>query len=123
MILEEKVYLEHYGKKGMKWGKRNTKAGRYSTPKEPLTKREREIRNRKRGNRAATIVIGAIYVASLFAPPSKNTSVNRSSTKLPIKDTIKWKPEVPYTQMDKDRQRSGARELRNRLKLYGEDVI
>ncbi len=77
MIIDEEVYLAHYGKKGMRWGVR--KSGSLKTKKKPLTAREKRVKNLKRkqaAGKAVSAVVTAAYVAtfigSVFSSPTTN---------------------------------------------------
>lgn len=52
MIIDEKTYLQHYGKKGMRWGVRNTRKA--NTQDITLTRKEKKVWDKElsaRGNR------------------------------------------------------------------------
>lgn len=59
MIIEEGTYLEHYGKKGMKWGVRN----RYSTPNEI----RRHQQGRQTGLERAGSIAGGYLLGSVVS--------------------------------------------------------
>ena len=81
MIINEDVYLEHYGVKGQKWGVRNNKS------KTPLTAAQRRKRN-TRIVKAVNYALVAVWVASFFSSTSSSTSNSgggsyKQATKMP----------------------------------------
>ncbi len=69
MIIEESVYLEHYGKKGMRWGKRKNKP--------PLTPKQRQKiqeRNVKIIQGVMVTVGAALWISALLADGSGKPS-------------------------------------------------
>ena len=64
MILEEDVaFLEHFGKKGMRWGVRSTAVAKPSVPRTP---EEQKVRRKKKAivaGAALTAYVGAVYIA------------------------------------------------------------
>lgn len=73
MIINEDVYLEHYGKKGMRWGVRNNS----NSKKQALTSEEKDKRNKKLaiilGSAAAVTAIG---VGAYYAKKHFNVKVS-----------------------------------------------
>ncbi len=61
MIVDEEIYLEHYGKKGMQWGVRN------KSNKTPLTAKEKKQKRQKRIDKGAQIVGTALYAAVVLS--------------------------------------------------------
>lgn len=63
MIVDEEVYLEHFGVKGMHWGQRKVKDSG-DTPKKALTKKEQAERNLHRARvikrSAAALAVGGV---------------------------------------------------------------
>lgn len=63
MIVDEGAYLEHFGKKGMRWGHRKAKDSG-DTPKKTLTKKEQAERKLHRikviKRSAAAVVVGGV---------------------------------------------------------------
>lgn len=59
MIVQEGVYLEHYGKKGMKWGKRKTTSADRSGVNGPYRKSSKtQSRKARNGKRVLATVLG-----------------------------------------------------------------
>lgn len=76
MIIEEKVYLEHFGKKGMHWGIRNKK------PKPTLTAAQRQKRRERRVNTGVTVLkvaIIAAWVAAFLGTKGKTKATSYKS--------------------------------------------
>lgn len=82
MIIDEEVYLEHFGVKGMKWGVRNfrntqkkRKLNKYGDKKaKPLTKSQKESRKDRTITRAiigTRMAVGAAFVAAMYASRDK----------------------------------------------------
>lgn len=65
-MLTEDEYLEHFGKKGMRWGVRN--ADGTKAAKIPLTEEQRKARNKKIviASTAAALVVGTIATAVIL---------------------------------------------------------
>jgi hypothetical protein len=69
MLITEEAYLQHYGKKGMKWGVRKKK--------KPLTAKERQRkteRNVKIAKGVITTGLTVLWLSSFFVEGSKTTS-------------------------------------------------
>jgi hypothetical protein len=135
VILDEEVYLEHYGVKGMRWGVRKDASGvgKYRTPE------EKAARKRK----AVSISVGLAFVAlrlyqlnSMMKPSTPR--VPRNVTTYPQTKNVLKIPKPPHYQeehyfkispnarktlMDQERQRNGALKVRQMLKDMGEDVL
>lgn len=69
MIVDEETYLEHFGVKGMRWGRRKAK-GSTGNPKKPLTKQEQAERDIHRARvikgSAAAVVVGGVATAIIL---------------------------------------------------------
>ncbi len=82
MVIDEDVYLEHYGVKGQKWGVRKSKSSNTKTTKpkkKSLTAKEKRVRSEKRIRTAqkvlgtaATAVYAAAFISSMFSSPTSN---------------------------------------------------
>ncbi|MBA2727659.1 MAG: hypothetical protein H0U49_05750 [Parachlamydiaceae bacterium] len=68
MIIEEDIYLEHFGVKGMQWGVRNT-SGSKSKSKPKLTAAELRARKKRINsnvNKALAVVVVASYASTIL---------------------------------------------------------
>lgn len=67
MIIDEDIYLEHHGVKGMKWGVRkdNAVVGKRKKPLTQKERRRRRERNIKYANRAVLAAFASLYVATI----------------------------------------------------------
>lgn len=96
MIIDEEIYLEHFGVKGMRWGVRKQRRLRkYGDRSKGLTKQQKQNRRQRNFNRASAglrVAVGAIVVASMFSaadtgPPRTNSSSYTRTAKAGVKSS------------------------------------
>lgn len=82
MIVDEDIYLEHYGKKGMQWGVRNKSNKPKPTAKE---KRAKSKKRKETVNKVASGVITAVMVAGYVSSILAATGGTKTSNIRPPK--------------------------------------
>lgn len=87
MIIEESIYLEHFGIKGMRWGVKNKKTS-VSKPKKKLTKEQRQMRNISRALIGIKLVAGAMFLAAALSDKRANTIPKNRSYKSPSVEQV-----------------------------------
>lgn len=69
MVIDEEIYLEHFGKKGMKWGVRNAKSVGKSIGRG--TKKTYKLA-KKHPKATASIAAGTVFVVGLLTAKGRN---------------------------------------------------
>lgn len=118
MIIEEEVYLEHFGVKGMHWGKRKAR--------KPFTTAQKRVKTAHRVFLGVRLAAGALFVASLFSSGNTNVKLPRTGPITDahgIRDHFPIHPNARSTFLYQERQRNGAFQIKKMLKKMGEDVI
>lgn len=136
MIVDEEVYLEHYGVKGMKWGvrkdklvsgvrqRRENKRAKLAAMT-PAQRRKHEAKKARRIRNAAFLGIGAVYLSSISGGHARSTPIRYVTEEAEeIEETThKISQNARDILRAQERQRNGAFQLKKILKDIGADVV
>jgi hypothetical protein len=81
MIIDEEVYLEHFGVKGMRWGQRRSRSQRKSENSSFAQRVRTDPQTRRRAIRGAKIA-GGILAAGIAAAGIANSGSARSGVEI-----------------------------------------
>ena len=109
------TYLEHFGKKGMKWGKRSASSNATSTSSGvKQTEQKPKMSNKKKAVIAASVTTAFVGGAFLASPKGRKT-LSTLISKLKNNPTTTVKPTVTFTKQGKPVQKV-------KFKSYSQDL-